>query len=60
MDGTYKGKLSRSKIYYTETEDRKGKGHPPFESCGPEWTPLLSELLLRGARVQLIQPYPQT
>jgi len=36
-------------MIYTETErqDISGKGNPPVELWGSEWTPLLSKLLLR-------------
>jgi len=36
-------------MIYTEIErkDIRGKGNPPIESQGSEWTPLLSKLLLR-------------
>jgi len=46
---------------YRVKKSVSGKGHPPIESPGLEWTPLLSKLLLREKpQCGWIQNRPQT
>ena len=52
-----KGILNRK--WFIQSESVRGKGDPPFESQGLDWTPLLSKLLLREEpRCGWIQNWP--
>jgi len=42
-----RGRIKIKLFTQIERKDTRGKGDPPIQSQGSEWTPLLSKLLLR-------------